>query len=458
MRWSYDPPQYHKIPHLRRGIALHADVYICFTAYQDNEQEESGDTLTHTFVKTDWPSCYTRWFYFWGTQAGLTCVSTSPVFELHYLAPPTDIYNPTWHNRTITSIAGNWNSARYGTALKVDWNYYPPNLKNMVSTSLNASFGIARSWLNFNTPPVPTGKKIVAGRVALYVIQRIGQVSSLCLTKGLILEPIEEDSWYPQTAETLVLGSIFFSQITPNAYNWIPLNQDGIDWINHSQHEYKEQEGVSHYPAYSRIFYGNNRQCMSFKPRYSHLNRIFKLRLKQKNADGYFFLGIYRADDNGYPTGDLIAQCSRPAALVSPNPNGAWFRMIFAEYIEFFKDTNYCFVLWYPGGNPNKWVAIRAETHNRYPLGQCSYSTDGGNTWTADPNYDANFIEYETRYLDIETMRVSPSVGGTNFCLRTSHDVNDIPPIAGQVFTVHYYCAQAGWAYKPRLELTLQDI
>jgi hypothetical protein len=62
---------------------MHGDLYICFTAYHDNEQEEAGDTLVHTFIKVDWPVCQTRYFYFYGSIAGEMCVSTSAVFALH---------------------------------------------------------------------------------------------------------------------------------------------------------------------------------------------------------------------------------------------------------------------------------------------------------------------------------------------------------------------------------------
>lgn len=59
------------------------DVYYCFTAYQDIEQEEAGDTLTHTFIMSDWPACESRWFYLWGTIAGEASPSESPIWGRH---------------------------------------------------------------------------------------------------------------------------------------------------------------------------------------------------------------------------------------------------------------------------------------------------------------------------------------------------------------------------------------
>jgi len=87
MRWTTVKPQKHIIPVLRRGVYMHGDTYFCFVVYTDKEQCEAGDTLTHTFIITDWPDCQTRWLYFWGKVAGITAVSTTAIFDLHWAAP-----------------------------------------------------------------------------------------------------------------------------------------------------------------------------------------------------------------------------------------------------------------------------------------------------------------------------------------------------------------------------------
>jgi len=83
MRWTLIEPEVHKIPTYRRGIALPADKRFCFVAWEENEQEEIGDTTTHTFTKLDWPLCQTRWFYFVGTRAMEQQPSVSPIFKKH---------------------------------------------------------------------------------------------------------------------------------------------------------------------------------------------------------------------------------------------------------------------------------------------------------------------------------------------------------------------------------------
>ena len=81
MRWTLEKPRTHKDPLLKRGAYFPEKVRFCFVEYEDNEQEEAGDTLIHTFIKLGWPECQTRYFYFWGTVAGEVSPSESPLFE-----------------------------------------------------------------------------------------------------------------------------------------------------------------------------------------------------------------------------------------------------------------------------------------------------------------------------------------------------------------------------------------
>ena len=83
LRLSTTEPQIHKKSVTKRGLPQMEDYRYCFVAYEDNEQYEDGDTLTHTWWKPDWPVCTTKWGYFWGSRAGEVCVSTSPVFKYH---------------------------------------------------------------------------------------------------------------------------------------------------------------------------------------------------------------------------------------------------------------------------------------------------------------------------------------------------------------------------------------
>ena len=83
VRLSRRKPWIHKKPSLRRGVAFAEDVRFCFTVFEDNEQNEWGDTLEHTWWKTDWPVCTTKYFYIWGYAGGIVAVSTTAIFSWH---------------------------------------------------------------------------------------------------------------------------------------------------------------------------------------------------------------------------------------------------------------------------------------------------------------------------------------------------------------------------------------
>jgi hypothetical protein len=83
VRLSSKKPLVHMKPSIRRGVAFAEDTRFCFTVFEDNEQNESGDTLEHTWWKTSWPVCTTKWLYVWGSRAGEVCVSTTAPFKYH---------------------------------------------------------------------------------------------------------------------------------------------------------------------------------------------------------------------------------------------------------------------------------------------------------------------------------------------------------------------------------------
>lgn len=84
MRWTETEPLTHPTELVRRGISLPNATRFCFVNWHENEQEEPGDTLTHTFTKPNWPVCQTRYFYFLGTKQVEESPSASPIFKHHH--------------------------------------------------------------------------------------------------------------------------------------------------------------------------------------------------------------------------------------------------------------------------------------------------------------------------------------------------------------------------------------
>jgi len=93
MRYSDNFPRIHAATREHRGVVMWGGVYHCFTAYHHIEQNEEGDTTTHTFDWPGWVYCETRYFYFFGHTNYLECVSDSPVFWIHYHWTPPPSYD-----------------------------------------------------------------------------------------------------------------------------------------------------------------------------------------------------------------------------------------------------------------------------------------------------------------------------------------------------------------------------
>jgi len=97
MRWTLTKPLLHPSEVYRRGMLIMAGTRFCFVSFHENEQEEAGDTLVHTFIKPDWPVCQTRWFYFIGQKQSIESPSASPIFHYHHVEPiPRLIFLEPW--------------------------------------------------------------------------------------------------------------------------------------------------------------------------------------------------------------------------------------------------------------------------------------------------------------------------------------------------------------------------
>lgn len=93
LRWTVTPPQKHVNAKIVRGAPVGTYIDQCFVVFTDVEQNEPGNTYTHTFTLDPWPYCETRWFYFWGKVSGVTSPSASCIFQYHSTALVLYCYN-----------------------------------------------------------------------------------------------------------------------------------------------------------------------------------------------------------------------------------------------------------------------------------------------------------------------------------------------------------------------------
>lgn len=234
MRWTTVKPQVHTVPVYRRGLYMHGDVYLCFVAYRDNEQEEAGDTLTHTFIKRNWPICQTRYFYFWGMVGAVVCKSTSASFELHFDIAFREVIG-TPANRSISASHGTWSIAHdagWGTILT---NYKAPNYLIFAGDELTASFWIYRGFLFFDTTWLSADIKIAGAYLDLFITWHRpiapGATPWLGITEGVQQDPVVPTDYGAQLPYIAVGGSRIISTMIDGEYNRIAFNDAGLAWI-----------------------------------------------------------------------------------------------------------------------------------------------------------------------------------------------------------------------------------
>jgi len=82
--WTDKVPWVHRTSTIERGLNVPWDSYWCYVVWSLIEQQEPGDTTTHTFTWLGWEHCQTKYFRFHGTIAGVNSPSDSPIFSKHY--------------------------------------------------------------------------------------------------------------------------------------------------------------------------------------------------------------------------------------------------------------------------------------------------------------------------------------------------------------------------------------
>lgn len=348
--------------------------------------------------------------------------------------------NSCWHNRFIRSHHGIWATARNGIDHVLNCAYQRPTNLLEVHTSLVATYWIARTWLFFNTQGIPT---VTAARLGLYVTDKTGITGSLVLTKGLSLEPIDENDWPTQTDEVTSLGEILQNALVVGQYNWIPLNAAGIAWLNSSALELKQGESSDCERTAGYAVFAPSRFSQSRFPQSSATITTLKLRLRRSGFPGWFYVDVYAADANHKPVGPILASGQIWGNALTTVTWGLWYEIDLGAGFTPTAGQEYCTVGYILAGNATNYVDWRGSPAGKYVNGYLWHSGDNGATWTTSLTTDQSNIDYE-----------AVSVGGTNFCLRTNFDVSNIAPTALQTQDVDFYSAQKGDGYLPILDLT----
>lgn len=85
LRWTSVPMGVHNRVTTLGGYSFMTDPKYCMVQYNEVEQNEAGDTLTHTFNFAGWAECEWRWWYIVGTLGGEPSPSATCIFQAHYM-------------------------------------------------------------------------------------------------------------------------------------------------------------------------------------------------------------------------------------------------------------------------------------------------------------------------------------------------------------------------------------
>lgn len=139
-------PVRHPLSRIVRGLALPWGAYWCFVAWQEVEQQEDGDTLTHTFEVPDWSYCQTKWLCFRGAVAGELSPSVSALLKHHHPGVFT-------HEVEIRIAHNNDDYRRLDGAYQACPSICPPLLEAGYFYAIVRHVGCGLRFLNVSIPP-----------------------------------------------------------------------------------------------------------------------------------------------------------------------------------------------------------------------------------------------------------------------------------------------------------------
>lgn len=179
MRWTATVPQKHVNPIVVRGAPVGTFIDQCFVVFNDIEQNEPGDTFTHTFTADPWPYCQTRWFYFWGTVGGVLSPSASAIFSFHSTLPIRIYSDPGSGLTTVdgfaqrTGVAEPWAALHDGAGLSAWTNLLQMDIGEASASWPDTWQGLARAIMTFDLSVIPTGKTILSAKYVTRGYQKL---------------------------------------------------------------------------------------------------------------------------------------------------------------------------------------------------------------------------------------------------------------------------------------------
>jgi len=380
LRWSWSVPRKHPKTDIRRGLPVFSEVYLCFDVYQDIEQNEVGDTLTHTFWLWVFDETtlkrQTIYFYFWGEIATVKSPSETAIFTYIYHRR-YEFYWPAWD--AAWGLSNGWLQSQSFTA---DYDHEFTKVHVHIAHRYDPCT-IHAFLYRAGSDHAPTGNILAIGshEITSYHDPWSWWDARIYLTAWPILDP---------------------GRYVAAAY------QEGDDT--------NQNFGKTHYLA------------QTFTPLSNfHLFRI-KLKVWQMGDEGPVFLKIYHTDIAGKPTGVPIATSQTSGKWWDIYSPGNWVQWDF-YFPLLLAGTKYAMVLSCPTAVMSWDLKARKDAGDAtYPVGNFLLSTDSGASWTPSPNDDLMFIMWNFEAEAATRFPTNHLKKGTEYCIV----LTQIPPAPAQ--------------------------
>lgn len=229
---------------MTRGAPLFLLPRYCFTSFTDVEQEEAGDTTSHTFLIAPWIVGEKRWYYFLGTISGVESKSRSALFEYTRVPVPTTAIFYCDKDPEVSSVDGHaarqaapwtWATIRSGAGNMSSDSGSTLNVRMQTYQDPYPWTHIYRSAILFDTSPIPLGATIISARVKLFCG---GKVDSLNCDPSFTIVysyPLSNTAIVPEDYQRF--GGVSFSTIMTytalqvDAWNTFHINDAGLPYI-----------------------------------------------------------------------------------------------------------------------------------------------------------------------------------------------------------------------------------
>lgn len=168
--YTFKQPWTHREIASRRGLSAPWETYWCYVSWIQVEQEEEGDSETHTFLIPGLVTCQWIWYRFRGTIDGKNSPSDSPIFAKHIVTPITQSFWATQDGRRQWKTAGppdgytTAHDAPIAEGSLLDWTYTIGQQYLM-----GDKYRVFRSGVVFDTSAIPAGSTISSAKIRFHL-------------------------------------------------------------------------------------------------------------------------------------------------------------------------------------------------------------------------------------------------------------------------------------------------